>query len=98
MAYYLVTAKPKSDRLRDLLSNLRKHIYSPMRPFGKAMTHALENASLREDGYAVWEEEDYCRPPLAEEHSVKQDSPQLAAATIKPSSHVSNWLATRRSS
>ena len=73
MAYYLVTAKPKSDRLRDLLSNLRKHIYSPMRPFGKAMTHALENASLREDGYAVWEEEDYCSPPLAQEREAALD-------------------------
>ena len=61
MAYYLVTAKPKSDRLRDLLGNLRKHIYSPMRPFGKAMTYALENARLREDGCAVWEEEDFAR-------------------------------------
>ena len=60
-------SKPKSDRLRDLLGNLRKHIYSPMRPFGKAMTYALENARLPEDGYAVWEEEDYCSPPLAQE-------------------------------
>ena len=73
MAYYLVRAKPKSDRLRDLLGNLRKHIYSPMRPFGKAMTYALENARLREDGYALWEEEDYCSPPLAQERAAALD-------------------------
>ena len=73
MAYYLVTAKPKSGRLRDLLGNLRKHIYSPMRPFGKAMTYALENARLREDGYAAWEEEDYCSPPLAQEREAALD-------------------------
>ena len=73
MAYYLVTAKPKSDRLRDLLGNLRKHFYSPKRPFGKAMTSALENARLREDGYAVWEEEDYCSPPLAQEREAALD-------------------------
>lgn len=73
MAYYLVTAKPKSDRLPELLGNLRKRIYFPMRPFGKAMTHGLENARLREDGYAVWEEEDYCSPPLAQEREAALD-------------------------
>lgn len=73
MAYYLVTAKPKSHRLQELLGNLRKHIYSPMRPFGEAMTYSLENARLREDGYAVWEEEDYCSPPLAQEREAALD-------------------------
>jgi hypothetical protein len=73
MAYYLVTAKPKPDRLGDLLANLRKHLYGPMRPFGKAMTYALENARLREDGYAIWEEEDYCSPPLAQERAAALD-------------------------
>jgi hypothetical protein len=73
MAYYLVTAKPKSDRLPELLGNLRQRIYFPMRPFGKAMTNGLENARLREDGYAVWEEEDYCSPPLAQEREAALD-------------------------
>ena len=44
-----------------------------MRPFGKAMTYALENARLREDGYAIWEEEDYCSPPLAQERAAALD-------------------------
>ena len=73
MAYYLVTAKPKRDRRADLSGNLRQRIYAPMRPFGKAMTYALENARLREDGYAVWEEEDYCSPPLAQEREAALD-------------------------
>ena len=59
--------------MRELLGNLRRQIYSPMRPFGKAMTHALENARLRQDGYAVWEEEDYCSPPLAQEREAALD-------------------------
>ena len=67
MAHYLVTAKPKSDKLGVLLENLRMRAYAPMRPFGKAMTYSLENARLRDDGYAIWEEEDYCSPPLAQE-------------------------------
>jgi hypothetical protein len=73
MAYYLVTAKPKRDRLADLLANLHKHTYAPMRPFGKSMTYSLQNARIREDGYAIWEEEDYCSPPLAQERAAALD-------------------------
>ena len=73
MAYYLVTAKPKADRLAELLANLREHTYAPMRPFGKAMTYALQNARIRDDGCAVWEEEDYCSPPLAQERAAALD-------------------------
>jgi hypothetical protein len=73
MAHYLVTAKPKSGRFGDLLENLRKDAYASMRPFGKALTHSLRNARLREDGYATWEEEDYCSPPLAEERAAALD-------------------------
>lgn len=73
MAHYLVTAKPKSDCLEDLLNNLQKNAYASMRPFGKTMTHSLHNARLREDGFAVWEEEDYCSPPLAQERAAALD-------------------------
>jgi hypothetical protein len=73
MANYLVIAKPKSDRLGTLLRNLRRRAYASMRPFGKSMTYSLENARLREDGYATWEEEDYCSPPLAQERAAALD-------------------------
>jgi hypothetical protein len=33
----------------------------------------LRNARIREDGYATWEEEDYCSPPLAEERAAALD-------------------------
>ena len=73
MAHYLVTAKPKADRLDALLANLRKNAYASLRPFGKALTYSLRNARIREDGYATWEEEDYCSPPLAEERAAALD-------------------------
>jgi hypothetical protein len=73
MAYYLVTAKPKTDRLTTLLENLRNDAYMSMRPFGQAMTFSLQNARLRDDGYATWEEEDYCSPPLAQERAAALD-------------------------
>ena len=73
MAHYLVTAKPKPERLKDLLANLRKKAYASMRPFGRTLTYSLESARLREDGYATWEEEDYCSPPLAQERAAVLD-------------------------
>ena len=51
MAYYLVTAKPKSDRLETLMEKLSHRTYASMRPFGKTLTYSLENARLRDDGY-----------------------------------------------
>ena len=73
MAYYLVTARPKPDLLPDLLQNLQKHVYEGMRPFGKSLTNALHHARTRGNGYAVWEEEDYCSPPLAQERAAVLD-------------------------
>lgn len=73
MAHYLVTAKPKENHLDDLADRLRENAYVSMRPFGKVMTFSLENARIREDGYAVWEEEDYCTPPLAQERAAAID-------------------------
>ena len=73
MAYYLVVAKPKPDRLPDLLSNLQDRAYLTMLPFGRSLTYSLHHARLRDDGYAVWEEEDYCSPPLAQERAAALD-------------------------
>jgi len=86
MAHYLVTAKPKSDLMEELLGNLRKGAYASMRPFGKALTHSLRQARLREDGYATWEEEDYCSPPLAEERAAALDQffEALSVAPVQP--------------
>ena len=73
MAYYLVIARPKPERLPRLLKNLQRGLYLSMRPFGKSLTDSLHRARLREDGYAVWEEEDYCSPPLAQERAAALD-------------------------
>lgn len=61
MAHYLVRAKPNFERL-----NYEE--FEAMRPFGWALTTSLENARYDpETSEAVWEEEDYCSPPLAME-------------------------------
>ena len=57
----------------ELYSNLQEERYATMRPFGRSLTYSLNHARFREDGYAVWEEEDYCSPPLAQEREAAQD-------------------------
>ncbi|HSK65600.1 MAG TPA: hypothetical protein VK888_01620, partial [Anaerolineales bacterium] len=60
MAYYLVQAQPVEELLTELRQRLDSGEIRVMRPFGQALQYSLENARLKEDGHAVWEEEDYC--------------------------------------
>lgn len=73
MAFYLVKARPKKESLDELFKRLEKDAFLNLRPFGKALTYGLRNARLRQSGIAVWEEEDYCSPPLAEERAAVLD-------------------------
>jgi hypothetical protein len=92
MAHYLVTAKLNSDLKEELLGNLRNDVYVSMRPFGKALTYSLRNARVREDGYAAWEEEDYCSPPLAEERAAALDK-FFAELSVVPVRAGTGWQA-----
>ena len=69
MAFYLVSAVPKRGRLEDLHERLVRGLFMSLRPFGVTLSASLANARIRKDGVAVWEEEDSCRPPLAEERA-----------------------------
>ncbi|MCS6828275.1 MAG: hypothetical protein NZ553_16790 [Caldilinea sp.] len=74
MAYYLVRAKLKGELREELRSRLGRQEFQSMRPFGVALTKGLTGA--RRDpttGEAVWEEEDYCSPPLAMEREAVLD-------------------------
>src|SRR5579872_2454727 len=74
MAYYLVRAKPKPARLGELQNRLQEDAFIALRPFGKALTRSLKEARTQSDGFAIWEEEDYCSPPLAEERAAVLDN------------------------
>ncbi|MDS0301484.1 hypothetical protein NDI76_22420 [Halogeometricum sp. S1BR25-6] len=70
MAKRFVRARPKRDRLPDLRERLNTGEIGAMKPFGRAMTKALENARFDPtSGEAVWIEEDYCSPPLTMERA-----------------------------
>lgn len=74
MAHYLVRAQPIEDKLPELRDRLDADEIEPMRPFGPALAHSLDNARRDpETGEAVWEEEDYCSPPLRMEREAVLD-------------------------
>ncbi len=74
MAFYLVRAKPKTDLIAALRGRLDKGEFKGMRPFGGSLTRALQGARWDpQAGEAVWEEEDYCSPPLAMERAAVLD-------------------------
>jgi len=74
MAFYLVSAVPKQSLMEELGERLGRDEFIAMKPFGRSLTHALRNARIRKDGVAVWEEEDYCSPPLAQERAAILDT------------------------
>lgn len=73
VAHYLVRAKPKPERLAELHTQLEENAFVNLRPFGKALTYSLTEARAQPDGAAIWEEEDYCSPPLAQERAAVLD-------------------------
>jgi hypothetical protein len=75
MAYYLVRAKAHESLLAELRSRLDSGEIKKMRPFGQALQYGLDHARLDADqpGLVVWEEEDYCHPPLAQERAAVLD-------------------------
>ena len=74
MAYYLVQAKPIGNLLIELRQRLDSGEIKVMTPFGNALQYGLDNARLQENGIAIWEEEDYCVPPLAQERAAILDT------------------------
>ena len=66
--------KPITEKLVQLRERLDSGDVSRMRPFGMALDRGLRDARVQPDGYATWEEEDYCNPPLAQERKAVLDT------------------------
>src|SRR5262245_10404063 len=73
MSFYLVSAVRRQVLMVGLLARLRLEEFSGLVLFGPTLSRALKADRVRRDGSAVWEEEDYCRPPLAEERAAVLD-------------------------
>jgi hypothetical protein len=90
VAFYLVSAVPKHGVIEQLGERLARDEFAGMKPFGRSLTHALRNARIRWDGVAVWEEEDYCTPPLAQEREAVLDG-YFTALRVEPVSEGEGW-------
>ena len=90
MAHYLVRARPKPERSGELSHQLQRKAFVGLRPFGKALTHSLENARSESHGTGIWEEEDYCSPPLAEERATVLDL-YFDEITVEPVNDGQGW-------
>jgi hypothetical protein len=73
MAFYLVEAKVDPKNERDLRDKIEKKTFLSLKPFGKALSFGLENARLGDRSLWLWEEEDYCSPPLKQEREAVFD-------------------------
>jgi len=76
MAHYLVKAQIRKDLMKELKARLDSGEIQKMRPFGTALHYSLNHARLDPQGdhWLVWEEEDYCVPPLAQERAAVLDT------------------------
>ncbi len=90
MAYYLVRAKVITSRREALWQSLESAQIRKMQPFGSSLDDALRHARLQPDGTAVWEEEDYCRPPLAAERAAVLDH-HFIDLTVEPVQEGDGW-------
>ena len=94
MAYYLVKAKYHKNLLTELRTRLDSGEINKMRPFGTALQYSLDNARLdpagQGEGWTVWEEEDYCSPPLAQERAAVLDT-YFTALSVEKVSQGKGW-------
>jgi len=90
MAFYLVSAVPKHGLMEQLSELLARDEIVAMKPFGRSLTFALRNARVRRDGVAVWEEEDYCSPPLAQERAAVLDA-YFGDLRVEPVGEGDGW-------
>ena len=73
MAFYLVEGKVQEEREGELRDKVMAQSFLSLKPFGKALSFGLENARIDERGAWLWEEEDYCSPPLKQERQAVFD-------------------------
>jgi hypothetical protein len=73
VAHYLVRATIWPQHVAELADQLGQRAFLSIQPFGSSLTAGLEGARWESEGVAVWEEEDYCSPPLAMERAAVLD-------------------------
>ena len=90
MAYYLVQARPIDELRTELRQRLDSGEIRVLKPFGQALQYGLDHARMQDNGMAIWEEEDYCVPPLAQERAAILDT-YFKELTVEPVEKTKGW-------
>ncbi len=81
----------KPELTDELKERLEGGEFEGLRPFGMELTEALKKAHWdAEKDEAVWEEEDYCSPPLAQEREAVLDQ-YFEDIRVEPVSQEQGW-------
>ncbi len=87
MAYYLVEAMAKEERLPELVKRLEKDEFLALHPFGVSVTFSLRGARKRPDGGVVWR-----RRTIAHHHSPRNARRYSTSTSRTFASHPSREM------
>lgn len=90
MAHYLVKAEPLDAQKGELIQRIENRDFISLKPFGEALTYSLEHAKIDKKGTWIWEELDYCNPPLKQERAQVLDR-YFSIEDITPVEENQGW-------
>ena len=90
MAHYLVRGKPVPEYEQELQKKVKNEDFKSLKPFGESLTQSLRSARKDDDGYWVWEELDFCSPPLQQERETVLDT-YFRRLEIEPVEEGEGW-------
>jgi hypothetical protein len=94
MAHYLVRAKPIPEKMEELRARIARGEIVKMIPFGRGLHNSLSDARLDGRGWALWEELDFCRPPLKLERETVLDE-YFESFKVEPVAQGEGWAQIR---
>lgn len=98
MSHYLVRAKPIPEKMEELRARIARGEIVKMIPFGRGLHNSLSDArwdaSGRGGGWALWEELDFCRPPLKIEREAVLDE-YFESFQVEPVAQGEGWAQIR---
>jgi len=98
MSHYLVRARPIPEKMEELRARIARGEIVKMIPFGRGLHNSLSDA--RWDGrgggggWALWEELDFCRPPLKIEREAVLDE-YFDSFKVEPVTQGEDWAQIR---